>query len=281
MQEQPRVLIIEDDELACETYAGTLTENGYLVDTASNLGVALDHLSRKTYHVALVDIGLGGASDVRDANVDGLEILDFLRSQNEGTAALIVSGKPDTQLAADTLQKYKAARYVAKRSITLGGISKLLEEVEKAKASSKINLYGEEDNILGLLAGKTGEDIWVSECLNRLRPAESYTGLKHFMEGFFEPLLPLLLLKSKDTFMEFERDTKLLHGNLWSKAIAKSLEVFVIPDSDDCKDLAESVGLSWKSENILNKYKKARLVGYVCQNNSYVRSDFVGGAPSK
>jgi len=273
MAEEKRILVIEDERVLCEVYARALRQKGFVVDTAYDLTDGLRRLSERTYHVAMVDLGLTSPKDIE--NADGLAILKALQDQSEGTVPIVVSKTFNTQLAADTLQRYGAMWFVAKAMLSREGLPKLTEEVTEALAHCQLRRYGERDDVLSFLAGKADIEIWIGHCLERLKPAGGYRGLKRFMEGFLDDLGPLLPLKNSDEYLPLVGDAPLLHGHLWSKANARALEFFVTRESKDCKTLAEAAGITWESERKLKEYMKARLIGYFFSDPFHQRNDFV------
>ena len=58
-----RVLLVEDEFLICEWVAESLSEQGFLVSTASNAAEALRHLASAPVDVLFTDINLPGGVD--------------------------------------------------------------------------------------------------------------------------------------------------------------------------------------------------------------------------
>lgn len=71
MAERPRILIVEDDAVARDTYRLILAAEGYLVSTAADSQAALAELKRSPPHAIVLDLHLSGAS--------GLDLLREIR----------------------------------------------------------------------------------------------------------------------------------------------------------------------------------------------------------
>jgi DNA-binding response OmpR family regulator len=68
MADAPRVLIVDDDPVALDTYRQILAAEGYAVSTAADSEAARAHLDRAVPDAIVLDLHLGGTSG-----------LDFLR----------------------------------------------------------------------------------------------------------------------------------------------------------------------------------------------------------
>src|SRR4051812_5169300 len=106
MNNAKRIILIEDTPSARDNFATALRGSGYDVDTAADLLEAKRRLLDRTYHVALVDIYLGGPDNF--ANEEGRVVLDFLDELGEGTVPVVVSATHRPQLTADLFQVHGA-----------------------------------------------------------------------------------------------------------------------------------------------------------------------------
>ena len=280
MSPQIRVLVVENNEQTCTVIAGALRDEGYVVDTAFDLQQALGRLHSRTYHVGLIDLGL---STLDDSDADGLKVLDALCGLDEGTVAIVLSGKTETQLVADTLQVRGADRFLAKATLSEEGFDRVCREVAEAAKTCHLKPYGDKSNILSLVAGSQGADIWINACLGRLKPVDGYTGLRRFFEGLLDDLSPLIPLKGAEECLHLVSDAALLHGLVWSKAEAEALEIFVagtrgsgVSEEDaeaDCRAEAEASGLAWP-ECKIKHHMGAHLFGCAFADSAHSRTDF-------
>ncbi len=80
-----RILLIEDDLLLADGLARALRHSGYVVDIAAN-GINADVLlSKESYELAILDLGLPG--------IDGNEVLQRLRARGQQTPVLVLSAR--------------------------------------------------------------------------------------------------------------------------------------------------------------------------------------------
>jgi diguanylate cyclase (GGDEF)-like protein len=81
---EPRILYVDDDEIAREAFADAATQLGFRVDTVAGGGEALTMASRHRYSVI--------ASDLRMPTLNGLSLIQLLRPKWPNTSYLIVTG---------------------------------------------------------------------------------------------------------------------------------------------------------------------------------------------
>lgn len=80
-----RILLIEDDTLLADGLARALRHSGYVVDVADNGLTADSWLSKESYDLAILDLGLPG--------LDGSEVLSRLRARRQRTPVLVLSAR--------------------------------------------------------------------------------------------------------------------------------------------------------------------------------------------
>jgi putative nucleotidyltransferase with HDIG domain len=94
--EHYRVLVVDDDE-AIRTMLGMhLRTLGYEVDSARDMGHAVESLERRFYDLVLTDVRMPGP--------DGLELLDWIASNRGDTGVVMLSGCADIKLAVRAMQ---------------------------------------------------------------------------------------------------------------------------------------------------------------------------------
>jgi DNA-binding NtrC family response regulator len=84
-------LIVDDEPAMAELLSRLLHREGYHCTIAANAAVARQHLSEKSFAVALVDVMMPGES--------GLELVAFMLQQNLDIAAIMVSGVDHPSIA--------------------------------------------------------------------------------------------------------------------------------------------------------------------------------------
>jgi CheY-like chemotaxis protein len=73
--EQPKILVVDDDEKIRATLKGVLTFNQFMVTTASNVGEALHLIDTEPFDVLLSDLHMPGAAD-------GFTVVSAMRHTN-------------------------------------------------------------------------------------------------------------------------------------------------------------------------------------------------------
>jgi DNA-binding response OmpR family regulator len=100
-----RILIVDDERAIRELMRRVLETSGYVCVTAASGEEADELLASGSYHLMLADLQLPGES--------GLDLIGRVRDAHPDTAAIMVTGTDDPQLA-DTALKLGACGYVVK-----------------------------------------------------------------------------------------------------------------------------------------------------------------------
>lgn len=93
-----RVLIVDDDLALLEALpeALRLRMGGVMVETADSAAAALDRIAEREYDAIVTDIKMPG--------MDGLELLDEIRTRRPDTPTLIITGHGDNELVVHALR---------------------------------------------------------------------------------------------------------------------------------------------------------------------------------
>ncbi|MBX3183741.1 MAG: sigma-54-dependent Fis family transcriptional regulator [Polyangiaceae bacterium] len=78
------ILVLDDEVAILSTLKKALTLEGYSVDVAGGVGVALERLRRGSYDLMILDVALPDG--------DGVDLLEQLRREGNDTAAIMMSG---------------------------------------------------------------------------------------------------------------------------------------------------------------------------------------------
>lgn len=270
-----RILVIEDNHVACDTYAAALRQQEHDVDCVYTYDQAMDALSKRTYHVAIVDIMLEGEDDPeRPENTDGMKILDEIRSAKEGTIPIVLSALKNTDLVAQTLQDHGAKRFISKKSTIGEGPVPLREEVSAALEDVQLAMYGAQSDILSFLARGEDGQIWISRCIRALKPSGGEQGFRMFVESLLIPFAPLLLIRDAADPLELPLNSSVVRGRLWSKSRGAGIQVLITNEQQDEEAAAKEIGLEYPFENVLKSNRKARLVGIVIEDPHVGREQF-------
>jgi CheY-like chemotaxis protein len=96
-----RILIVDDDENVRKVLRVTLTDAGYDVVEADHGGTGIEQI-RSGENRLMVDVII---CDIRMPQISGLEAIDYFRQQFPSVPILVLTGFPDTKMAADLLNK--------------------------------------------------------------------------------------------------------------------------------------------------------------------------------
>ncbi len=113
----PNVLIVDDEPSILYVLTHTLTEDRYLVDTASNGLDAIEKIRQHSYHVILLDLNM--------QPVSGLSVLKSLRQINQETVVIILTAFSTVDSAIDALR--------------LGAFDYLVKPVEPEAIRERVN----------------------------------------------------------------------------------------------------------------------------------------------
>jgi DNA-binding response OmpR family regulator len=97
--EQPKILVVDDDETIRTTLSALLTFNQFRVTTAANVGEALHLIDTEPFDVLLSDLHMPGAAD-------GFTVVSAMRHTNPDAVTLMYTGYPalDEAMSAILLQ---------------------------------------------------------------------------------------------------------------------------------------------------------------------------------
>ncbi len=95
--EEPRLLVVDDEESLRITTAAIFENEGYVVDTASSGDEAIELLSQEDYDLVLTDLHMEGG--------DGLSVLNRIRRQAPLTISVVLTGFASVESAIAALQE--------------------------------------------------------------------------------------------------------------------------------------------------------------------------------
>jgi two-component system, NtrC family, nitrogen regulation response regulator NtrX len=128
LNNQTRILIVDDDDTIRSTMKAILEDEDYLVDLAASGKEGIQKSKETDYNIALLDIRL--------PDMEGVELLKLMKPAIPRTRRIMITGYPSTQNAIDALNK-NADAYLIKPV----DIEKLLKTIEE-----QLKLQGEEKN---------------------------------------------------------------------------------------------------------------------------------------
>jgi DNA-binding NtrC family response regulator len=103
LDEQLRILVIDDDQSIRRTTSAILENEGYVVDTAENGKEAIEKSKADLYRIALIDFRL--------PDMKGTELLAALRETTPKMVKIMVTGYPTVQNAIECVNKHADAYF--------------------------------------------------------------------------------------------------------------------------------------------------------------------------
>jgi DNA-binding NtrC family response regulator len=118
-----RILIIDDDTDICEYMQLLLTQSGYDVTAKTDPREGLETLSEDEFHVVILDIMM--------PELNGMEVLEEIRSFDSDIAIIIFTGYPSVDTAV-TSMKYDVSDYI-KKPFDVDEFNQTLEKILREK----------------------------------------------------------------------------------------------------------------------------------------------------
>ncbi|HMK36412.1 MAG TPA: sigma-54 dependent transcriptional regulator [Desulfomonilaceae bacterium] len=135
MNSPPRLLIIDDEEMALTNLEHILKKQGYDIVTCDNGPRGLELIGSRTYDVVLTDL--------RMEKIDGMRILEESRRTNPSCEVIMITGYATVDSAIEAMKK-GAYHYISK-PYRIDAVRKIVEEaVEKIRLREE-NLQLKED----------------------------------------------------------------------------------------------------------------------------------------
>jgi DNA-binding response OmpR family regulator len=123
MTEKKRILVVDDENSLRAALSTLLKDQGYDVSTAEDGDVAIEMLSSRSFDLILLDLKM--------PNVDGHEVLRFVKDKDPETKVIMLTGFADLKNALDS-KGLGADNFIAKpfdRRELLRAIHRILREV--------------------------------------------------------------------------------------------------------------------------------------------------------
>ncbi len=94
---RPSILVVEDDASMQDFLTTVLEKEGYEVEWAAHGGVAKEMLEARTFDVVLTDIIM--------PEVDGVEVLDYVKGRKGDTAVIVMTGHSSVRQAVERIRR--------------------------------------------------------------------------------------------------------------------------------------------------------------------------------
>lgn len=97
MSDKLRIMIIDDEEIVGKRLKPALEKRGDIIESFVNSGNALVRLAEEHFDIVVTDI--------RMDEIDGLEVLDYIRSHSKDTKVIMITGYATVEVAREALAK--------------------------------------------------------------------------------------------------------------------------------------------------------------------------------
>ena len=102
---QPRILIVDDDEVSCRLFAEVLEGEGHEVHQARSGEEALDRLRKESYDLLMVDVRMPG--------ITGLDVTRAMRQEQPSLPVIVMTAFGSIETAVEAIHE-GAYDYVSK-----------------------------------------------------------------------------------------------------------------------------------------------------------------------
>lgn len=142
MVAEAHVLVIDDEEVVCESCARILSEKGHTVRTALTGEEGLRQFDEAHFDLVIADLKMPG--------IGGMSVLRQVKEQSPQTAVLVITGYPSVATAIEAM-KLGAADYIEKPftpdELADAAAQALERRAERAAAMGRRELIGEKTSV--------------------------------------------------------------------------------------------------------------------------------------
>jgi DNA-binding NtrC family response regulator len=134
MNDEPTVLVVDDNEDLLETFALILKRRGFFVDTAENGESAVDKFKEHNYDVTLMDIVM--------PKMNGVEAFRKIREMHPAASVILMTAYSEEELI--QMARDEGAHHVVHKPIR---IDQLIEMIKEAATSQPILIVDDDADI--------------------------------------------------------------------------------------------------------------------------------------
>ena len=119
MKTEPKILVIDDETIICDSFTRILSKEGYKVDTKTSPQEGLDFAVSKNYNLVFLDLKM--------EEMNGMDLFHKLREKAPDLPVVVVTGYPSIDTAIESI-KLRASDYIYK-PFTPDDILKLVKQI--------------------------------------------------------------------------------------------------------------------------------------------------------
>lgn len=127
----PRILVVDDEMIVCESCKRILEEEGYEVETALSGKEAFDQMKAAPFDIVITDLKMPG--------IDGMEVLKTIRKEYPDTFVIMITGFSTVETAVEAM-KLGAFDYIPK-PFTPDEVTIVVKRAVEKKSLMAENIY--------------------------------------------------------------------------------------------------------------------------------------------
>jgi CheY-like chemotaxis protein len=203
-----RILIVEDRKDIQRYYTLGLEKKGISYDVVDSRIEAIELLKKRSYEGAIIDLQL--TDD--ESYSQGIEVLKYIKTVQEGTNAIVVSGTPHVQ---DIIDSYEggAIKVIAKANKSYPEIA---EEFADQCNNVKIQYFGKFPSLNAYLASPDDNAIYWEDSMNKILKL-GYQDLNKTLNKAFKDYLPILRPIKNEKSFQMDASNGVAFGSFWSR----------------------------------------------------------------
>ena len=97
MNDESRILIVDDESIVCERLKAFLESDGHRVETLVDPAEAMRRLETEDFDIVI--------SDIRMGEIDGIQLMEKVFRQSNRTRVIMITGYATLELARESLTK--------------------------------------------------------------------------------------------------------------------------------------------------------------------------------
>jgi ActR/RegA family two-component response regulator len=270
------LLIVEDDPEWCGIYSRAAARHDVrTVKVANDLADATALIEDMQFAMAFIDIGLDVGDD---RNIDGLRVMDKIRSVKDETSIVVVTGRSGMDvlpITRDALMRYQAHNILGKVEIVPHDIETVLASgLDAFEKRSSLGAAPVHD----VLRGDLEPWQWDDQIMRGTGIQGDVQNLYRFLDRLVSGFLPLIP-ERPGAAIQRDEATGVLHGSYWSRAIGMAVVICFGGNTQAAAQLesAKSGRLlleRYEVGAVLNEFSAYGVTGAVFALNGARRDDF-------
>ena len=119
MDSKLKILILDDEEIVVVRLKPALEKEGYIVETFTDSRKAKERLEQQKFDIVVTDLKM--------ANIDGMQLFRFIKEKWPSTEVIIISGFATLEVAREALQA--GVRDVIAKPFKISQIKELINKI--------------------------------------------------------------------------------------------------------------------------------------------------------